>query len=69
MTSKPQVQINNPNCPAWMVTNPPSEPIAPKEAIINENTKDFLAGEFLPWARGEHDFRVNTKKWCDYASK
>lgn len=52
-----------------MVTNPPNEPIAPKEAIVNDSSKSFFAGEFLPWARGEHEFHVKTKKWCDNASK
>ena len=40
------------------------EPLAKDGALVNKESKDFFAGEYIPWARDNARFRENTNKYC-----
>jgi hypothetical protein len=57
------IQIK-PACPAEISAEIRPEPIAPHEAITNDAGRDWLAIDFLPWAR-ENARRLNEgRSWC-----
>lgn len=47
-----------------MQSKSPNEPIAPVEAVVNKEGKDFMAGEYFPWAHDNASFRKKTNEYC-----
>ena len=51
-------------CPAVISAEIRPEPIAPHEAITNDAGRDWLAIEFLPWARDNARRLSEARAWC-----
>ena len=63
-SSKQEPILIKPACPAVISAEVRPEPIAPSEAIVNDTARDFMAIEYLPWAR-ENARRLNEgRTWC-----
>ena len=64
-TSKPPEPIQiKPTCPAVISAAVNPEPIAPHEAIVNDVARDFMAIEWLPWARDNARRLSEARAWC-----
>jgi len=57
------IQIK-PACPAVISAEIRPEPIAPPEAIANDVARDFMAIEWLPWARDNARRLSEARAWC-----
>jgi len=53
-----------PACPAVISAEIRPEPIAPPEAIVNDVARDFMAIEWLPWARDNARRLSEARAWC-----
>ncbi len=63
-SKKPEPIQIKPACPAEISAEIRPEPIAPHEAITNDAGRDWLAIEFLPWARENARRLSEARSWC-----
>jgi hypothetical protein len=63
-SKKPEPILIKPACPAVIAAEVRPEPKAPHEAIVNDVARDWLAIEFLPWARDNARRLTEARAWC-----
>jgi hypothetical protein len=63
-SKKPEPILIKPACPAVISAEIRPEPIAPPEAIANDVARDFMAIEWLPWARDNARRLSEARAWC-----
>lgn len=63
-SSRPEPIQIKPACPAVIAAEIRPEPKAPQDAIVNDVARDFLAIEYLPWARENARRLTESRAWC-----
>ena len=63
-SKKPEPIQIKPACPAEISAEIRPEPQAPVEAITNDAGRDWLAIDFLPWARENARRLGEARSWC-----
>ena len=63
-TSKQPLMATEINCPLYLQAEPQTEPQAPSDAFIDEQSKLFMAGEYFPWAKSNFEKLKQAREWC-----